>query len=135
MKLLVWMLFGVTIALMPFYTRAIINHDRGQPVTLAEILGDGELLVVSVVINAAAIGELMSKGEIPEHFKLAKVAVIGVSLALLCVMSTWFADVSSIHAGGAKLPDNHNMARESLAFFFATLVVSASSLALSEVEA
>jgi hypothetical protein len=134
MKLLVWMLFGVVIALMPFYTRSIINYDRGQPVTLGEILADGELLVVSVVINAAAIGELMSKKEVPEHFRLARVAVIGVSVALLCVMSTWFADVSSIHAEGGKLPANHNMAGESLAFFFSTLVASATCLALSEVE-
>jgi hypothetical protein len=92
-KLSVWSLFGVTGSLLPFYIKYFLAFDRKDSVPWTKILGDGELIIVSVVINAAAIGELISK-ETPPHFRLPKIYVIGFSVLMLCVMSAWFADIS-----------------------------------------
>lgn len=61
-KLLVWLLFGVALGLLPLIASAIKGSMSARGFEFGEVVGDGELFIVSAVIAAAAMGELFSNG-------------------------------------------------------------------------
>jgi hypothetical protein len=123
-RLINWLLFGVMIALVPFYLKYQIGSSRGDHQILDKLISEGELLGVSVVMNAAALGELMSK-DIPSHFRLARTVTTAVSLILICLNSAFFGQT-----GIAPVIYN----QLSWGLLFSTVITSASCVALSAAE-
>jgi len=58
-RLTVWVLFGVIIALLPLIAVGIKDAMSAEGFHLCNVLVDGELFVVSAVLAAGALGELL----------------------------------------------------------------------------
>jgi hypothetical protein len=58
-RMVVWVLFGVICALLPFAAVSLKNVLSATPTTLDELLVGGELYVVSAVLAGGALGELI----------------------------------------------------------------------------
>lgn len=126
-KLVRWALFGVVIALLPIAFSGFKILHRGEAFDHSLLLSDGELLLVSAGIAAAAIGEIVASGA---NAKILKVVCGAGATALLMISSFSFADIASL---SPTLSDGAAIAAESLWIFAFTVLSGASCIILSEV--
>jgi hypothetical protein len=82
-RLLVWLLFNVAVALVPFIARAGMTLFTGRPVVWKAILSDGELFLVTAAIASGAIGELIAKRK-----PIRIPGVLALGCCGLCVLLT-----------------------------------------------
>jgi hypothetical protein len=61
-RLSVWLLFGVILGLLPLIASVIKGAMSPDGLSFTEVLGGGELFIVSAVIAAGAMGELFAGG-------------------------------------------------------------------------
>lgn len=59
-RVLVWFLFGAIFGLMPLFAVALKQTFSVDGFDIDELLKDGELLIVSAVLSAGALGELIA---------------------------------------------------------------------------
>lgn len=89
-KLLTWLVFGVGAALLPLVLAAVVlfNHDllKSPSATWER----GELLLISMTLLIAALGELVVN---ETAFKRIKIVIIASSGFLLFVSAIWYMDV------------------------------------------
>jgi hypothetical protein len=72
-KIARWIIFGALVSIIPlgvFYEILVI---RNQPANLGKIMGNGELLIVTWVLCAGALGELLARAERIRVFALRHV--------------------------------------------------------------
>jgi hypothetical protein len=60
-KLVRWLIFSVVISLLPLLFRFALEATDGKSPTLSDLLSQGELLLISSAIAAAAVGELIGR--------------------------------------------------------------------------
>jgi len=119
--LLRWGTFTVGISVMPVVFNALAAYTRGQPVRYVDLVANGELLLVSVAISAAAVGEL-AVGIGP--WASGKVLLMAMSLFTSILAAWWFADVTAV-ARAHDPVDRHAIAVGSTWVFASALVVGA----------
>jgi hypothetical protein len=82
-KLLKWLLFGVLVSMLPIGGAAVVLFVFGKPIIVSELLGNGDLLVVTCAACAVAMGEVV------ESEKMTKAQKLGLGFcALLIVLGT-----------------------------------------------
>jgi hypothetical protein len=57
-----WVGFVVVVGLLPILLQAVIKQFRDHGVDWTELLGSGELLLISAVIGGATVGEVVESG-------------------------------------------------------------------------
>lgn len=125
-----WFFFGVAITLVPFVAVVFGDMDRHVNLSLAALFGQGQLLIIAVVISAAGIGDLVGS-EVPKDRKASKKAILGFSVICLIATCSWFADISSLLF--TKNPaDPGTVAIGSLIAFGAACIVGLSALLITE---
>ena len=129
-KVIRWLIFSVLIALLPIGFNYLSMKTKSIPTSLEIICAQGELLIVSAALNAAALGELFGSG--PASLMIAKIIAGGVCVIILLLTSLWFADIAATILLNKPLDANIIM-KGSLFAFFGTVAASGSSVALSEV--
>jgi hypothetical protein len=93
LKLLKWIFFEIIFALLPLVFDWADGAIHGKGTSLAKVLGRGELLLVSVAIMAAAIGDLV-KGGLNSRIRSLKVSLVGFGM-ILATGATWlYAEVA-----------------------------------------
>ena len=128
-KLVRWIIFGVIIGLLPILFDVIRNLTRGQQLRFNQISSRGELLLVSAVISASAIGELIASGN---SLIVAKLVSGGSCVVMLFFSSLCFADISSELSNDPSSLIPNIVSKLSFIVFFWTVVVSGISVALGE---
>jgi len=128
-KILRWLIFSVVIALLPLAFNLLRFSSRGTPLSLLTILSNGELLLISAAIAAAAAGELFASGQ---NYIKAKLFAGGGCVIVLILASFLFADISVAIASGEKI-SQEAVSTNSIVIFILTVVASGSCVALSEV--
>lgn len=91
-KMAKWALFSVTMALVPLVAAFLAQVTRGNTPPWNEIVGRGELLLITAAICARSAGELFagrSGGEVE------KILAGGGTLVLMLLTAIYFADVAS----------------------------------------
>jgi len=129
-KLIRWFLFGVVIALLPIIFNSLRLFTHGGSLTFGQLVGRGELLLVTAGISAKAIGELIGSST---SMKIPKIIAGGVSLVILALASLYFADVAATYANNQTL-DLSVISRMSLILFLTAVVSGGSCVALAEVK-
>jgi hypothetical protein len=94
-RLIAWLFFTVVVSLLPVAGGLLFDVDHGEGLHAARAVAHGELLVLSVTITAAAVGELVLTG-IPSGVRSAALVLIGSAFTIIIVAGFWFADISSI---------------------------------------
>jgi hypothetical protein len=138
-----WLLFGVVFSLAPLVWVYYLLLDSGQPHGIYEVLASGELVVVSAVLGAGAIGELFAAERTKEFFYVPLVNLF-VVLAILFFGGMLYAHTSDKHdwpqsaaeQSGTTPPrdDPKRTAIMSLLAFGGTLFVGASSIWVNSLE-
>lgn len=128
-KFTIWLLFTVVLALSPLLFKASLVFITGKSPTLAQLLENGELLIVTVAIGADGIGKLFGSGS---HRKLLKIAAGGGTTLLVIYSSLLFAAISTTTLGSAFDPDR--VAIISTVMFFFTVIAGGSCTMLAALE-
>jgi hypothetical protein len=133
-RVVMWCLFGCLASLLPLLIQMLHGFDSPRGATFDAICGDGELLVISAVLAAGALGEVILG--IPRSM-LMLVLTFGCG-AELVVASLWFADIRG-RVGSQETTQidgqtvsyvikAHSVAVTSLEVFIATVVTCAFAL-------
>ena len=83
-----WLIFSVTIALMPLIFNAIVLLFLAEPyLTITGILAKGELLIICVAIGSEATGRIISNNKTNQ---IAQIAAAGGTFLLVLLSSFLF---------------------------------------------
>lgn len=127
-KLLQWIVFSVAVGLMPIIFTLIHSATIGANASLDIILGRGELIMVSCLLSATALGELVSGGKSYFRWRLFSG---GGCLCILLIASFWFATISTQLSQGE--PYNRELvATWSIPLFFITIAAASGAIILAE---
>lgn len=124
-----WVIFSVLLALVPLGFSALARWTRKQPADLDSILSSGELLLVTVGIVGAAVGELIGTNR-KRGWPTTEIVAAGMSLLILAVCSLYFADVAAARAA-AHVVDGAVVTKVSLVLCSTGVVSSAICVLLS----
>jgi MFS family permease len=127
-ELLKWFALGVVVAALPIIFNALSFAFRDHPFSYRELVKHGELMLVSVAIVAAALGQL-PMGNIVSSARVVRTGLLAVSIVLICLSSLGFAEVSSLFADG-KHYNAGVVATFSSAMFVCSMVVGGCSVGL-----
>lgn len=115
-RILVWLLFGAVFGLMPLFAVMIKELLSPEGLRFSTVLNGGDLFIVSAVLSAGALGELLaSTGE-----KSDFIVIISGFFCLACFAGNTLAFVFASNARTSEI------VILSLWFFPATLLASAS---------
>jgi hypothetical protein len=114
MRMLTWLIFGVLFGLLPIIALTIKGALSPQGPSFDEILGRGDLFVISAAIAAGAIGEVLaSPARMVAGSRLAR-----AGSCMFCLAANAMAFMS---VDGAP---THAVSTMSFSFFFPTMIAS-----------
>jgi hypothetical protein len=125
-----WILFGVLLALVPILSSAIGEWVRGRTIGLSDVIGGGELLLVSTGVSAAAIGELVRHRT--DDLRNLRAVLTGVGLITILFAGLLFADIAASIRANEDL-DAVRVAAISLVIFSISLVTATAATVVTEV--
>ena len=128
--LLRWALFGLLVSVTPLIANELVSWGRSDWLPYDDLVGRGELLLVSAGVVAASLGELFG-GE-GAHYPAARIVIVGVSVFLISASAYWFADISGAVREGEKLNTGAIALGSSVMFIFA-VILGACSMIVAEV--
>jgi hypothetical protein len=129
-KVLRWFMFGVLISLLPLaytYENLVI---KSQPVDMAKVVGNGELLIIVWALCAGAIGELFGS---TADYKWFKIVSGGLTLIVLIMSALLFASIAEARVEHTAVNDVEIVWNSKILFLFG-IVSCASCLVLSELK-
>lgn len=126
-KIIRWIIFGVAIALLPLIFQFICLIVTGTKASLVAITSQGELLLISVCMGAAAIGEIIICDTKKKNLKILSV---GSCVILLTLSALLFAFISQSNPSSSTL-DNHAISNISLYLYGCSLISSGCCIYLS----
>ena len=133
-KLIHWMIFSVLLALVPLVFSAFRLFSRGNfsslDASITDVLSRGELLLIAAILCAGASGEVFKSGP---SFRILKTISTGGAILLLLFSALYFADVTALQLSGGHM-DGSLIQQTSLQVFLASVVCSASCVALAELQ-
>ncbi|MFJ4669620.1 hypothetical protein [Kitasatospora purpeofusca] len=118
-------------AVLPIVAGFFIDATRQTHRTLFDLIGHGELLIVSAGLAAAAAGQAYLKRSSGNRFLSS--LLMFTNLSIMGLTSIWFADVSAAIQDG-KQYDQAFVGQYSIVFFVATLITAGAGTFLSELE-
>ena len=130
-KLLRWLIFSVIVALLPFIFNSLTLLLNGTFPSIVLVCSNGDLLLVSAAISAAALGELI--GNDTNKKKIAKIFAGGGCLAILILASYLYAYIANSLQSGTSLNKGMISKYSIWSLIFATLT-SGSCIVLSEMK-
>jgi len=125
-----WALYGVGLALAPLFVAYFVSLIFVLHLTPVDVLKDGELFIISAVIAAAGIGELVSGGKTRRGYRRAAGAGC---IGAVILGSVGFAVVSAAHAMGEPVGEGM-VAWLSVLTFAGAVLGSGGCVALAEAE-
>jgi hypothetical protein len=128
-KLVRWAVFRVIIALVPLAFNLASMLTEGK-LELVQICSRGELLLISAVISAGAIGEIIG---VVEGHNIGKLFAGGACVITLFIASHWFATISTA-IRLEKQVNSEGIAIGSVILFIITVIAGGCCVALSGVE-
>jgi hypothetical protein len=120
-KLTRWVMFGVLIAIIPLAFAAFHAKLRGEHRTLSDIIGHGELFLITVAIAAGGAGQLHGAST---RSRLLDILLGGFLMIVILLATYGFGDVSAAHHAGEQV-DAAFVLRASRNLFVAGTVLSA----------
>lgn len=127
-KILTWLFFSVIIALIPILFPVIPRRARGQNFYADDLIGNGELLIVSAALSASATGELVNG---VSRFTTLNVFVIGITIITLLITTMTFTHLdSSKYNSDISAIDRVFVAKASIGLFIASLISSGMCIAI-----
>lgn len=115
-------------ALLPLVFHALQLCSRGKAASVAAVTYHGELLIVSVALGAAAIGELIGSSA---RFTSPKIFAAGFCLLTLLLSAFHYADITACCIAAQPL-EASVVANISTTSYVSTVICSACCIILAE---
>jgi hypothetical protein len=130
-KLAKWIFFSVLISICPLGAAYLISQAMGLNTEPSSFISRGELQLISVVLLATGLGELIGGRETAGVVKALKIIVGGMAVGLYFISAMWFGAISikliegnsSPQAGTEILP---------ILFFLGAVLLGGACVCLSE---
>lgn len=116
-----WLFFSVALSLVPIAASILISSTRNGSGSLESGLKHGELLLITVSLCAAAVGDLIGTSK---DIPIRKIVSGGGALLILIVSAIYFADISAAISNGAQF-DSSQLTKYSLYLFSSGIICSA----------
>lgn len=116
-SLLRWFLFSVLLALLPLGFAALAKNLDGELVSVFKLVSGGELLLVSVGITGAAVGDLLGRKRDNGNWELA---AGWCSVVLVALTAFYYSRVDSV-----PTEHLHRLVSGSLYIFVASIMAGA----------
>ncbi len=129
-KLLGWFIFTLLFSILPFLFNWLSGLIRGNILTQVELTSGGELLLTSVAITAAAVGEMIDYGS-KKTYDIRDVLSIGCCILIMVMASFLYSDITAAINSGEKL-DESITSLVSLLIFLLAAFTSGLNIAFSE---
>jgi hypothetical protein len=126
-RLLKWLIFSVLLALLPLAYNCLHVLTRNGSLSLASLLGKGELLLIAASISAAAVGSLIGGSK---DSLILKFVAGGGSVLLLGLTSLYYVDITLPAPG--EILNAAVISWTSLAIFGLSVIAGAGCVALEE---
>ena len=129
LTLTLWISFSVLVALLPIAFNGLSALTRSQSVGYADLIGRGELLLVTVAITAAATGELYRRDI--KRLRPLRAFLTAMGTIILCACSYWFAIISAEIQAGYEV--DQAPVTLTAVFFLCGIAISGCAVFVSEV--
>lgn len=127
-KLLSWVIFSVLLALIPIIFSAFPKKLRGYSVEFAQLIENGELLIVSAALCAGAVGELINS---ISKYSSYNIVVTGSTILLLFISAMAYAAIDSARYDIYRSQlDSVLISRVSLLIFCLSVISSGACIAI-----
>lgn len=90
---MLWFSFSVILSVLPLVAAFFFKSTKGEQVAYADLAGDGELLIITTAMAAAAAGDLWAKGASSEWLTTA-LACLNTALAIFTTL--WFGYITAL---------------------------------------
>lgn len=127
-KMAKWTLFSVLMALIPLGVAAVIQATRGDVPAWVDVVGRGELLLITAALCARSCGELFTSAH---SSSVDKIVAGGAAIGVLLFTAIYYADVASAIRSSSKI-DHQLVALVSLFMYCCAIVSGARCIHLSE---
>lgn len=127
--LLIWVAFTVAISVLPFLVSLVSALDQAERVSLSQVGGQGQFLLVAVAILAAGIGDLIRcrRGQ----SGLLWIGLLGLAFVVVVGAVWWFADISGLLRDNRHV-DSSFVATSSMLVLLASIAVGGSCVLVAE---
>lgn len=130
-RIFIWIFFSVLVALTPLVFQTIFFSINGNSYDLFDLVGQGELLLISTALCATSIGELFNNYSHGYYLNTLKIISSGLTLLILLISAFAFSVISSL-----DILHQNNINKEiivSLSFyiFSFSVIVSTSCISIS----
>ncbi len=130
LRVIRWLIFNVALAVVPLVVSGLIRATRGQALSLYIMLANGELLLITVCMAGAAIGELLGIKE--RRYPKLELIAGGTCVVILVVTAIYFADISSAHTSSQQI-DFAVIKWTSLVLYTSGFIASLSCIVIAEI--
>jgi len=105
LRVVLWVIFSVIIGLLPFLTKLQKLYVRNSSTDLQTMFSDGSLFVVSSIVAASAVGELVinlfRQNSMKRGISILGIIIFGATMIIIYFGGSSFADI--MVDGGAFL--------------------------------
>jgi hypothetical protein len=130
-RLLRWLAFVVIFSTMPLVFAALSSATQKNSISFADLVGHGELLLLSVMIAASSAGELFATYS--REFRTTRLILIAMSFLIMCLSSLWYADVWNATRNNIPLNDSA-VVGGSLTIYLCSVITGGCCIAISAVK-
>lgn len=127
-KIARWLLFGIVFPVVPLAANYLWLGLREEAPDFSAVLRNGELLLVTSIMCATALGEIIGT---QEKYPIAKIVAGGLTAAIMMLAIMLFVNISEVRLNHGKISDVSIMSRSLIAFCFG-IITCTSCVALSE---
>lgn len=129
---IIWLVGVLLASLIPLLFLYFHGLDKNKPPSVFDLLGDGNLLLISLVVTIAGIAELAITINNIGHAQLMQVALILLGAVLaVAAEALWYADVSAQLLNGQKITSTHVVTYGSLLLFILSAFCSSMCVKLA----
>jgi hypothetical protein len=127
-KVLRWLVFGAAVSVLPLLYAFFDLKFNGHTPTWLQIVGGGELLVVTWVLAASALGELFGGSD---KYPKTKIVFGGTTFLMIVAAALFFSSIAVAKANKVTLNEDY-VVTVSLSLFVISLVPCCICLLFSE---
>ncbi len=125
---MLWFSFSVVLSILPLVAAFFFKSTKGESVAYSDLAGNGELLIITTGMAAAAAGDLWAKGASKQWFTTV-LACLNTAVAIFTTL--WFGYITALADEKSNI-DKGFIASWSTTLFIISFLASGMSIIRAE---
>lgn len=127
-RVMLWFSFSVVLSILPLVAAFFFKSTKGESVAYSDLAGNGELLIITTGMAAAAAGDLWAKGASKQWFTTV-LACLNTAVAIFTTL--WFGYITALADEKSNI-DKGFIASWSTTLFIISFLASGMSIIRAE---